>query len=479
MGVQEQLEQALEQIKLAEQERDAYKAAAKNEEVARLAAEGRLPLPRTDDPNDEFASPKKMKKTRLTVPSKLARVSLSTMDIVSSAASELEIDQLNMEVQWEKQRADRAQEMIEFMQAECLMHLCPCSKSKRRTSMLATKQVPRDSPEVATRPVENPNELEEEEDVEEPNRETTTPVSHIEEPHSEMELHPPKARRGPRRSTIFCATEGIFRTVSEQEAAIHEAQQKADAAAEAEEETETDERLKAESQMDIDMEPPMPLLEEEEEEDYEEEELGREAEVNARMFARTPSVEPPAFALLAQERTSLLSLINAPRGEAHTDPLPTIHSIPTIADTEPDRMSEPAQFEPQMTPSHEDEMEEDEPESLPRHSHERALRPHTSAAGYTVTTTTTVPVRDSKSGSSFGQRLRTPSTSSNASFDLTNPALTPTMTREQALAKIRERRGRARSAAQTAASSGRRIVKGVDRRDMSAPTGKVTKVRRS
>ena len=64
-----------------------------------------------------------------------------------------------------------------------------------------------------------------------------------------------------------------------------------------------------------------------------------------------------------------------------------------------------------------------------------------------TTTTTTVPVRDEAEqlGSSFGEKLRTPSSGSNASFDHNNPALTPTMTREQALAKIRERRGRARS----------------------------------
>jgi hypothetical protein len=79
---------------------------------------------------------------------------------------------------------------------------------------------------------------------------------------------------------------------------------------------------------------------------------------------------------------------------------------------------------------------------------EPVKRPHTTTALYSsITTTTTVPVRDEtrQLSSSFGEKLRTPSSGSNASFDLNNPALTPTMTREQALAKIRERRGRARS----------------------------------
>ncbi|PHH84405.1 hypothetical protein CDD83_1994 [Cordyceps sp. RAO-2017] len=59
VGAQEQLDDALERVKVAEQERDAFKTAAKNEEVARIAAEGRLPLPKPRDPGDEFASPRK------------------------------------------------------------------------------------------------------------------------------------------------------------------------------------------------------------------------------------------------------------------------------------------------------------------------------------------------------------------------------------------------------------------------------------
>jgi hypothetical protein len=103
-------------------------------------------------------------------------------------------------------------------------------------------------------------------------------------------------------------------------------------------------------------------------------------------------------------------------------------------------------------------------------------RPHTTNAFYTVTTTTTVPVHDDKvrNSASFNERLRTPShNSTGTTFDMSNPALTPTMTREQALAKIRERRGRARSMAQGAMTPSRRMVEGIERRDMSAPTGKV------
>lgn len=131
VGVQEQLAQMQEQIKLVEQERDALRTIAKNEEVARIAAEGRIPLPSAAQ-GDEFASPKK------------ARRSLSPVRIISSAASEEEIEDLHLRVSWEQQRADRAHDRIEFLEAECRFKCCssrfrgsrpaPLSEDDRRRS---------------------------------------------------------------------------------------------------------------------------------------------------------------------------------------------------------------------------------------------------------------------------------------------------------------------------------------------------------
>lgn len=436
VGVQEQLEQALERIKVVEQERDAFKTAAKNEEVARIAAEGRIPLPVTEDADDEFASPKKAKNGF-----REPRVSLSTMDIVSSAASEAEIEELTTQLQWERQRADRAQEMVEFLQAECQLRCCPCSKSKHRASLGSNRQKRRSSFGLEE-PAEKVMKMEETEpeaqpetqvpEIQEPQPEPEVESQSMLEPEPKMESPAPRSKKEPRRSTIFCPREGIFRTVSEQEAALIDAQHKIEV--EVESQTHVDEHVLEDSHPEAEVEPPV------ETEAEAEPPTPIEAERNPRMFARTPSVEPPAFALLAQERTSLLSLLNAPQNEAHR-PLP---SIPTMRDADDDAAL--------MSPE---------------------TRPHTTAAFYTVTTTTTVPIHDDPVPltSSFRERLRTPT--SNASFDLTNPALTPTMTREEALAKIRERRGRARSIAQGTATPRRKMVEGVDRRDMSAPTGKV------
>lgn len=458
VGVQEQLDQALERIKLVEQERDAFKTAAKNEEVARIAAEGRIPLPPQEN-DDEFASPQKVRKSA----SKEPRMSLSMMDIISSEASEAEIEELTIQLQWERQRAERAHEMIEFLQAECHLRCCACSKSNRSTNVEAPRKKRRSSIGL-----EGPNDkvIKLDSQALEAEKRAASPP-HIQEPQYEAqsrdeakaETEPetqaqaerqqyleepprvlPKARKEPRRSTIFCPKEGIFRTVSEQEAEIIEAQRKVE-----EVEAKRENQTHDESQ-DVDEVVVEEVVEGETfvgDNTEMERRVSTETENNYRRYARTPSVEPPAFAMLAAERTSLASLLSAPHNGAHSAPIP---QIPTMPDVSEDVLASPE------------------------------TRPHTTNAFYTVTTTTTVPMKDdnARNSASFNERLRTPSqNSTGTTFDLSNPALTPTMTREEALAKIRERRGRARSMAQGTATPARRMVSGTERRDMSAPTGKV------
>ncbi|KAG5976173.1 hypothetical protein E4U58_005796 [Claviceps cyperi] len=511
VGVQEQLDKALEHIKIVEQERDAFKTAAKNEEVARIAAEGRLPLPVSNDPIEEVESPEKERIKYLAPPKhgkgqNAHRVSLSTMEIMSSAANEIEIEELSTKVLWERQRADRAQEMIEFLQAECQMHLCSCSRDntsrksveapqkRRRMSMEQEDQKrrrlsmedeehtilvkegtaspahscsgsPRLSlPRSPLREEQGPSQPEPMEKlayepvgVAEPTVEAHIEYRPVVEQGAEKKhprLQDVKSKKEPRRSTIFCRKEGIFRTVSEQEAAAFEAAQ--------------EEAVMASAPAVQEQQIPATA----------------ETERSPRNYARTPSVEPPTFALIGRpERNSLdFLLLENPNDDAQSRPV-SPPSIPTAASDEPAKTSvsssssvaaAAAAIQPRkrtISPR----------ESLVSRAHS------TSTSSFTVTTT--VPLREdtARSSSAFNERLRTPSHGSTASFDSSDPAMTPTMTREQALAKIRERRGRARSAAQAATtSSGRKAVGGgaaaattrprgrALKRDMSAPMAKTT-----
>ncbi|KAL0941278.1 uncharacterized protein CTRU02_204041 [Colletotrichum truncatum] len=426
VSMEEQLTEALERIKLLEQERDAFKTLAKEEEVARIAAEGRIPLPKNDAMvDDEFASPRKR-----------PRFSLSTVDIVSSAAGEEEIEELSMQVSWERQRADRAYEMVDFMRAECELRCCACAKSLKRKSMSSSprQSMASNRPSILSprRRLMPPAEIADASDLvilgegrdSFPDRRASLRASQTPPGEGDVVKKSGAYRRSKeeRQSTIFCPREGIFRTVSQQEADEIEAQREKEMQALDDSEPSPNE-------------PPTPV----------------EAPLR---FSRTPSLDPPAFAVLAQERMSLASLLNAPHGggdgEVHTAPLP---SIPTMPDT-PARPESRASRSPSPTAGD-------------------TVRPHTAAAFYTKTTTTTVPVRDDKPRPiSKYERGRTPSGESQMSFDVNNPAMTPTMTREEALARIRERRGRAKSIAQGTATPRRKMIEGAgERRDVSAPAG--------
>ena len=423
VGVESQLGEALERIKLVEQERDAFKTLAKNEEVARIAAEGCIPLPPPENDDDEFASPKK------------ERAPLLPVDVVSSLASEEEIEELTRRVEWERQRADRAQEHVDFLVAECELRCCPCAKTSKRRSILSPRRARPQMVEIL-----DAGDLAILSDRAVPEREEKAPTPHREETPEERRASSRKSKEK-RRSTIFCPQEGIFRTVSQEEAAALGGV--------------PEEARPVEEPAPAAASPPEP-------------------KPDPAMYARTPSVEPPSFALLAQERTSLMSLLNAPHGapresDAHDQPV-----IPTMA--APTEGREP---EPERERLRHSAPEEEAPKTRrvsPAVSNP-AARPHTSNSFYTVTTTTTVPLREKPVKRISNKGQRPPSRADEVSFDVNNPAMTPTMTREEALAQIRERRGRARSAAQGAATPRRQMLEGVERRDISAPTGRVAKSR--
>lgn len=464
--MQEQLEQALERVKMLEQERDAFKALAKNEEdIATLAAEGRLPLPpAADAEDDEFASPRK--KSRVS--------SVSVADIKSSASSEAEIEELTMLWQWEKHRAERALEQVEFLQAECELKCCSCAKSHRQEVSAA--------PSSPRRRLSGPPKITDASDLAILSEDVPVPpTENLPSPSpkkSKTDMLRAEEKSKPRLSTIFVPTQGIFRTVSqEEEEASIALQQK-----QSSEEVSVVEQAPAE--------PPTPE--------------------NPPYYARTPSVEPPDFAMLAKQRTSLLSLLDAPHGH-HGHEAPMLFTIPTtpgpapaesvpaaptpVTESDDDTLTPNPHIQTTNTiPLPDDPVTEPIPSPATYHGHPNQQidmdtptnhhahddRPHTAAAFYTSSVTTTkVPLKDETSDPSLASRIlaaqRTPKKGGAAdspSFDATNPALTPTMTREQALAQIRERRGRAKSG--TAVTPRKQMVEGlIERRDVSAPAGRV------
>ncbi|KAL8852839.1 MAG: hypothetical protein Q9221_002348 [Calogaya cf. arnoldii] len=116
VGLQEELDRARHQMKIVEEERDALMTNLKHEEVARIAAEGKIALPPSQEP-DEFSSPKKRRRES-------AKENLDPEAI--QVENEDEVENLKEELQMEKRLMTEATELIDFMKMECQFRCCPC-----------------------------------------------------------------------------------------------------------------------------------------------------------------------------------------------------------------------------------------------------------------------------------------------------------------------------------------------------------------
>src|SRR3569833_1378285 len=168
--------------------------------------------------------------------------------------------------QWEKQRAERAVDEVEYLQAECRLRACSCMKKRARSS---TVHSPRKRPALdimgdgadAAILSEKPP--------------AASPKRHNLEKTREEE---------PRRNTIFIPEEGVFRTVSQADAEAAAAQLAAAAQA-------ASSSLAASA-----AEPLTPAV----------------PDADLSFFSQTPTNDPPTNANPALQRTSLISLLEAP-----------------------------------------------------------------------------------------------------------------------------------------------------------------------
>ncbi|KKY18823.1 hypothetical protein UCDDS831_g05763 [Diplodia seriata] len=123
VGVQEELAKAKQQIKTVEEERDALKTSLREEEVARIAAEGLIALPASNPgEEDEFDSPKKS-------PSKLMACDGSDKENFgpsSPSSRSTELKAVHEELAAERRRRERAEDTVDFMKMECQFQCCSC-----------------------------------------------------------------------------------------------------------------------------------------------------------------------------------------------------------------------------------------------------------------------------------------------------------------------------------------------------------------
>ena len=123
VGLQEELEEVKRRAKSTEEERDALMKSLKEEEVARIAAEGKIPIPSSIE-NDEFSSPRKSRRES----------GKENMDPVNHELEddEDEISLLKVELKREKRWRIKAVSLIEFMKVECQFNRCLCHIAARQ-----------------------------------------------------------------------------------------------------------------------------------------------------------------------------------------------------------------------------------------------------------------------------------------------------------------------------------------------------------
>ena len=122
LELQEETEKLKQRNKVAEQERDALKVSLKEEEVARIAAEGAFALPLSRD-GEKLATPKSR-----------SRRSESIKENVDPAAPELhdQIKSLKEQLMMERRMRIRADDQVHFMKMECQFQCCSCRIAERQ-----------------------------------------------------------------------------------------------------------------------------------------------------------------------------------------------------------------------------------------------------------------------------------------------------------------------------------------------------------
>lgn len=134
--LQEQLDKLHQKLQTVEQEREALKTTLKEEEVARVAAQGLIALPVSQDMDlDLLNSPRKQlspQKFKLAFDPEEDKENIRSPSKKSTEGKRLAED-----LSRERMRREHAEEMIDFLRMECKFQCCACKTASRLDHDLA------------------------------------------------------------------------------------------------------------------------------------------------------------------------------------------------------------------------------------------------------------------------------------------------------------------------------------------------------
>ncbi|KAK5110445.1 hypothetical protein LTR62_005796 [Meristemomyces frigidus] len=117
-GLQEELERLRAQLKIVAEEKEALKTTLKDEDVARVAAEGMIALPISPEDDEPFSSPRK--------PIVRSPFSDDKENVGPGPRKAMESKRMEEELLNERRRREHAEEMVDFLQLECRFRCCRC-----------------------------------------------------------------------------------------------------------------------------------------------------------------------------------------------------------------------------------------------------------------------------------------------------------------------------------------------------------------
>ena len=424
--MEEELQTLKDRLRSTEGERDALKTSLKEEEVLRIAAEGHIPLPAlgADEDEDEFASPVRSPRKQRNV----QRLDDDKENVAPKKAM-VELKDLQDKLANERRLRERAEDQIDFMKMECQFQCCSCRIAEKKGKAYVhddayTVEMQRIQSSV---PALTPPASTHEDDAMEGIVIKQEPVE--DQPFTPAVEQPVIKQEEDDRSLTPDGTVIVHRQVGEQDA--------------------------------IAFSPSTGTF--------------RAVPSPVKASAPEPVASPVGPSESSIPTTTETVLHSSPWTlEAHS----TVTSINQQAT--PIRQKENKNAAIAIHEDVFDDQDEDDMEPpIPR---QQQPEPETPARYELHTTTTTIPIAFSPATPAFrpGRGPITPSTVAHAASDARTPVLSELkmnelpISREKALAQIRDRRGRARSMAEGHGTPMKKMVEGVkDRRDISAPVSKV------
>ncbi|KAK4505833.1 hypothetical protein PRZ48_003798 [Zasmidium cellare] len=126
VAVQEELEKFQARMKIVEEEKEALKTSLKEEEVARIAAEGMIALPGGSQDDDLLSSPKRRSPGKRQ-PSPFSD-DKENVGVVTKKM--LELKRLEEQLEMEKIKREHAEELADFLRMECRFQCCNCQSTQ-------------------------------------------------------------------------------------------------------------------------------------------------------------------------------------------------------------------------------------------------------------------------------------------------------------------------------------------------------------